>query len=352
MVKRYEVACIQCIPKVVKEASNKWEVINQNLDRIIELIEFTVTRFGKIKLAVLPEYGIMGTYRPRSVAQWLEVAVPVPGPATDRLAEVAHRNDCYIAANLMEADPEWPGRFFNTSFIISPAKEVILKYRKHNGPNNMAVSYTGPGDVFTEYVNKYGLKGLFPVVDTPIGKLACMTCYDIVFPEVARCLALNGAEVIIHPTSEPYMAVDPIWQMQKQTRAYENLAYLVSTNVGGFLGTHRPEFFSHGQSVVVGYDGRIIAETRGPGESVIRGMIDLEALRDDRTQIQANILNPLYQLRAQMYGAVYTQAHAFPNDYWAGKPIENPAEATSLGRRILNDLLQAGLIVPPTNKED
>ena len=70
----------------------------------------------------------------------------------------------------LSARPEWPGRFFNTSFIINPWGEIILKHWKHNH-NAFLLPYTSPCDVYDEFVRRYGREALFPVVDTPVGRL-------------------------------------------------------------------------------------------------------------------------------------------------------------------------------------
>ena len=101
-----------------------------------------------------------------------------------------------MAGNTFELDPDWPGRVFNTSFIIDERGEVILKYRKHN--DAFVPVNTHPGDVYTQFVERYGEDALFPVVDTSIGRLACMTCYDVAIPRGGSMSCAEGSRGADH----------------------------------------------------------------------------------------------------------------------------------------------------------
>ena len=85
---------------------------------------------------------------------------------------------------------------FNTSFIIDERGEVILKYRKHN--DAFVPVNTHPGDVYTQFVERYGEDALFPVVDTSIGRLACMTCYDVAIPRGGSMSCAEGSRGADH----------------------------------------------------------------------------------------------------------------------------------------------------------
>ena len=156
------------------------EAIAKNLTRQLELIDYA-TAFGRsnVKIAVLPEYGINGAWEERSVEEWIRCALEIPNPWTDLLAEKARERNLYICANMLEKDSEWPGRFFNTSFIIDPRGEIILKHWKHNH-NAFLLPYTSPCDVYDEFIRRYGREALFPVVDTPLGRLGCLTCCECI----------------------------------------------------------------------------------------------------------------------------------------------------------------------------
>jgi len=346
----YRAALIQQETRVIVEPKDRDEIVKANLDRIFELLDWTVLRLGKLSLAVYSEYGVIGQYRPRSVDEWLAIAETIPGEVTERIGAKARSLGCFIAGNLFERDPAWPGRLFNSSFIVGPEGKVILKYRKHNGPNNLNTIYTGPGDVYSEYVEKHGKSALFPVVDTEIGRLGCMSCTDIVFPEMARALALGGAEVILHPTAEPYAPEHEAWDALRQARAYENLCYLLSVNAGAFVGSNRPRQGYRGRSQIVGPSGRVESIAHGTGEAVVTGSIDIENLRWERTRKPdtGHLFNALFALRSDLFAGVYADAKRWPNDGWKNRKLQSTAEARQLAAEIIDRLVAEGKLVPPS----
>lgn len=349
-MKPYKVALIQQETQVIVDPKQRDAIVKKNVDRVLELIDYSVARLGPVKLATYSEYGIIGQYRPRSVDEWLALAETVPGDVTEIFGKKARATGMYIAGNVYERNPDWPGRMFNTSFIVSPENgEVILKYHKHNGPNNLNTTYTGPGDVYTEYVEKYGEDALFPVVDTEIGRLACMSCTDIVFPEMARAFGLKGAEILIHPTAEPYAPEGPTWDALRRARAYENFCYLLSTNCGAFIGSNRPAAGYRGASQVISPMGDILGEVAGQGEAVITATIDIDRLRMQRTAKpeSGHVWNSLVSLRADLFATIYKNANRWPNDGFAETPIQSTFETRKLAGEIIEDLIERKLLIRP-----
>ena len=123
---------------------------------------------------------------------------------------------------------------------------------------------------------------LFPVADTEIGRIGCAICYDWLFPEAMRQLAANGAEVLIRVSAymHPWGATPPMdwWTVVNRCRAIENTAYVVAANQGASL-KHYPPYSWPGGSMVVDYDGRILAQaSAGPGERIVVAPVDVSAL--------------------------------------------------------------------------
>lgn len=348
-MKPYRVALIQQQTRVIVDPKTRNEIVKENLDRIFELLDWTFLRLGGVKLAAFSEYGIIGQYRPRSVDQWLELAETIPGEVTEQIGKKAQQHGCYVAGNLYERDEEWSGRLFNTSFIVSPEAKVILKYRKNNGPNNLNTTYTGPGDIYSEYIKRYGEDAMFPVVDTEIGKLACLTCTDVVFPEMARCLALRGAEVLVHCTSEPVAPEGDAWDVLRRARAYENLCYFLSINAGAFLGSNRPTSGYRGMTQIIDYVGKVQSLTTAPGESVVTGTIDIDNLRWERTRMAntGHVWNFLIELRSDLYSSVYAKAKRWPNDGWREKKLQSTDETRALAQQIIERLIREGNLARP-----
>ncbi len=153
-------------------------------------------------LVVLPEtLTYFGTGLDFSV-----VAEPVPGPSTEFFGTLAKQHDLYIVAGLVERDRHL---IYNVAVLIGPDGHVVGKYRKVTLPRGEVEAGITPGH---EY----------PVFETRFGKVGMMVCYDGFFPEVARELSNNGAEVIAWP----------VWgcnPMLAQARACENHVWLVSS---------------------------------------------------------------------------------------------------------------------------
>ncbi len=111
-------------------------------------------------------------------------------------------------------------------------------------------------------------------------------CYDWLFPEALRQLTANGAEVLIRVSAymDPWGATPPMdwWTVVNRCRALENVAYVVAANQGASLA-HYPPFSWPGGSMVVDFDGRILAQADpGPGEKIVVAAVDVDALRHER----------------------------------------------------------------------
>ncbi len=116
---------------------------------------------------------------------------------------------------------------------------------------------------------------LFPVADTEIGRIGCAICYDWLFPEAIRQLAMNGAEVLVRVSAymDPWGATEPMdwWTVVNRCRALENVAYVVAANQGAALRRY-PPYSWPGGSMVVDFDGRVLAQASpGPGERIVVG---------------------------------------------------------------------------------
>ncbi|HXG53144.1 MAG TPA: nitrilase-related carbon-nitrogen hydrolase [candidate division Zixibacteria bacterium] len=347
----YDVALIQSNCHVVRRRDERDELIKRNLKRIGELVGFASNRVGEIKLAVTGEYSLFGQFRPRSLEEWIDMTLPIPNFATDLLAEICVRMKLYMTGHFLERHPEFPGRYFNTTVIVDPAGKIVLAYRKHNGPNNLNTSYTGPGDIYERFVEVFGEDALFPVVDTPIGRLGVLVCGDIQYPEVARALALKGAEILIHPTAEIYRRSHAGWEAMRVARAAENKAYLLSCTTAAFLGTDRPEFGYRGRSQIISPDGDMLAIVEGPGEAVISASVDIDRLRWRKTRVAASghNYNPTVLCRADLYAREYRKALSWPTGVFQDKPLSSTKDCQDIAEQIIARQVAAGRLRRPSD---
>jgi predicted amidohydrolase len=229
-----------------------------------------------------------------------KLAVEIPNEHTEAYARVARKHGCYIqTGTFLESDARHPGHVFNTTALIGPTG-VLSKYRKVN-PWIPWELHTSPHDL-PDY-----LENPFPVVETELGRLGVAICYDWLFPESIRQIAFNGAEVISRVSAymDPWGATEPMawWTLVNRVRALENMAFVVAANQGATF-EHYPPFSWPGGSMVVDFDGRILAQADpGPGEKVVVAPIDLGALRRERQRRSGHDMLAHYRSSVHPYAA-------------------------------------------------
>ncbi len=295
--------------------------IASRVDRMLAMIDCAVIGyrpFFPVRLVVFPEFAHAAPVYLTATELRDKLAVPVPNEHTDRYVAKAREHGIYIqTGSFIEFDPKYPGVLFNTTCLIGP-EGLITKYRKVNPWIPWEV-HASPHDVpgYTEE--------LFPVAKTELGALGCAICYDWIFPETIRALALNGAEVLIRVSAymDPWGATPPMdwWTVVNRCRALENLAYVVAANQGASLQHYGP-FSWPGGSMVVDFDGRILAQADpGPGEKIVVAEIDLGALRAAREQRLGH--NPLAHLRREAYARPAATGYPIGSFGGAGDPRAN-----------------------------
>lgn len=251
------------------------------------------------------------------------MSTTLPGPETDYLAEVAKRNETYICGQIRAKDPElgFEDRYFNMLYVIDPQGKLIHKSHKLQtfAPEASVV----PHDVWDRFVEVYGdtMEAFFPVVDTEIGKIGALQCMDTSFPETARGLAMNGAEILYAPTYiEPYVGRG--WHdIQLRARALDNNCYVVSPNSGDwFLSPDSPvpTHMHGGNSMIIDYTGQVLARHAGDGNAFISAPIDIEALRYWRTHVSFG--SWLKDLRTEQFELIYKERIMPKNRYMDKAP--------------------------------
>lgn len=273
--------------------------ISERVDRMLSMIDFAVdgyAPFHDVRLVVFPEFAHAAPIYQTTDRLLEKLAIPIPNEHTERYQEKARQRDIYLqTGSFLESDDRWPGHVFNTSCLIGP-EGILYKYRK-----------THPWIPWEVHTSPHDLPGydepLFPVADTPIGKIGCAICYDWLFPEAIRQLVMNGAEILIRVSAymDPWGTAQPMdwWTSINRVRALENMAYVVACNQGASLSNYAP-FSWPGGSMVVDFDGRILAQADpGPGEQITVGPIDLAALKHERERRRGHHM--ISQLRNEAY---------------------------------------------------
>jgi predicted amidohydrolase len=291
--------------------------MQQAIDRLGQQIAGSIAFIGSdCRLVVLPEYLLTGFPLGESVAGWAEKAsLEMAGAEYEAIAKIAQKHRIFLAGNAYELDPNFSKLYFQTCFVIDPSGAVVLRYRRLN-----SMFAPTPHDVWDKYLDCYGLEGVFPVAKTEIGNLAALASDEILFPEVAKCLAMRGAEIFLHPTSEVYGKERSPKDAAKIVRAVENMAYVVSANTAGIANIPIPVASADGGSKIVDYRGIVLAET-ATGESMAAfAEIDLTALRRYRRRPGLN--NLLARQRFELYAESYMRSHFYPANTMQDKEVD------------------------------
>ncbi len=273
--------------------------IKPHVDRMLQMIDMAVegySAFMPIRLVVFPEFAHAAPVYPTVRDLYDKLAVEIPNEHTERYIAKARELDVYIqTGSFLERDDRYGEVVFNTTCLIGP-DGILTKYRKVNTWIPWEV-HASPHDL-PDYEEE-----MFPVARTPIGNLGVATCYDWIFPEPLRQLTANGAEVLIRISAymDPWGATQPMdwWTLVNRCRAMENIAYVVASNQAASL-SHYPPFSWPGGSMLVDYEGRLLAQADpGPGEKIVVATIDVDALRHERTTRRGH--QNLAHLRTEAY---------------------------------------------------
>lgn len=206
-----------------------------------------------------------------------DLAEPIPGPSTQMFGELARQYGVVIVTSLFERRA--PGLYHNTTVVIERDGTIAGKYRKMHIPDDPAYYekfYFTPGDLG------------FKPIDTSVGRLGVMVCWDQWYPEAARLMALRGAELLIYPTAIGYALSDEPDEQQRQRRAWQTVQRghavanglpVVTVNRVGFEPdpsgqTGGIQFW--GTSFVAGPQGELFYEASEDEEESIIVSIDME----------------------------------------------------------------------------
>jgi predicted amidohydrolase len=340
-IKPWRATSIQTRSNIAVKAPDRagaWDIINGNVANIVRMIEAATQSATPPDLVVLPEFSMQGPPHGMAAASWIDLACcTIPGPITQPLQALARERQIYIGGHQFESDPEWSGRYFNSCFLIDPSGAVILRYRRVN-----TAAFPSPHDFMDAYCARYSPAEIFPVADTPLGRLAMIPCGEINVPEVARVLMMQGAEVILHPTNSPRRSAQ---EAAKIVRAAENMVYVISANVAGGIGFSYDGSVLGGRSHVIDFLGRSLAYEDDARETTeVSALIDVEALRQARRQ-DTGTANPLLRARWEMYRPFFNTASFYPPNSFLHGPMVDQAAARPAIAQSLRNMSNARVVV-------
>ena len=204
-----------------------------------------------------------------------DLAEPIPGPSTEYFGQLARELGVVIVTSLFERRA--PGLYHNTAVVIERDGSIAGTYRKMHIPDDPAYYekfYFTPGDL-----------GFHPI-DTSVGRLGVMVCWDQWYPEGARLMALQGAELLIYPTAIGYAASDSVDEQQRQREAWTTVQRghavanglpVVAVNRVGFEpdpSGQTPGIEFWGSTFVAGPQGELLYRASADGEE--RRIVDLD----------------------------------------------------------------------------
>jgi len=210
-----------------------------------------------------------------------DLAEPIPGPSTERLGRLAAKHGVVIVSSLFERRAA--GLYHNTAVVLETDGSLAGKYRKMHIPDDPGFYekfYFTPGDLG------------FEPIDTSVGRLGVLVCWDQWYPEGARLMALAGAEILLYPTAIGWDPVDDqaekdrqrdAWILSHRGHAVANGLPVLSCNRVGHepspLGASGVDFWGH--SHVLGPQGEFLA-LANTSEQVLMAEVDMKRSEDVR----------------------------------------------------------------------
>ncbi|RZA28035.1 MAG: carbon-nitrogen hydrolase [Lysobacteraceae bacterium] len=247
-----------------------------NAEANLAVIEARVAEAARrgAKLVLLQELHNGAYFCQHESVDEFDLAEPIPGPSTERLGKLARQHGVVLVSSLFERRAA--GLYHNTAVVFEKDGSTLGKYRKMHIPDDPGFYekfYFTPGDLG------------FKPIDTSVGRLGVLVCWDQWYPEAARLMALAGAEVLLYPTAIGWDPADgqaekdrqrDAWVLSHRGHAVANGLPVLSCNRVGHepspLGASGIQFW--GNSHVLGPQGEFIAEAGGEAQ-ILSAEVDL-----------------------------------------------------------------------------
>jgi beta-ureidopropionase len=208
--------------------------------------------------------------------RWYDATERIPdGPTTRLMQEVARKHAMVIVVPLYEE--EQPGVYYNTAAVIDADGRYLGKYRKNHIP------HVAPG-FWEKFYFKPGNLG-YPVFDTKYARVGVYICYDRHFPEGARELGLNGAEIVFNPSATVAGLSEYLWKLEQPAHAAANGFFVGAINRVGYEAPWNIGEF-YGQSYFCDPRGQIIAQASRDRDELVVADLDLDKIREVRNTWQ------------------------------------------------------------------
>ena len=208
--------------------------------------------------------------------KWYSLVEKIPeGPTVRLMCDLAKRLQIVLVVPMYEED--LPGIYYNSAAVIDADGKYLGKYRK------MHIPHVAPG-FWEKFFFRPGNLG-YPVFETRVGKVGVYICYDRHFPEGARALGLNGAEMVFNPSATVAGLSEYLWKLEQPAHAVANQYFVGAINRPGFEEPWRIGEF-YGQSYFCDPRGQMLSVGKRDGDDVVLADLNLDLIREVRNTWQ------------------------------------------------------------------
>jgi beta-ureidopropionase len=269
MSKLVKCGLIQCSNPLNDESKPVAEIQKAMVEKHLPFIE-SAAKQG-VKILGLQEIFNGPYFCPSQDVRWYDAAETVPGPTTEMMAAYAKKHEMVMVVPVYER--EMAGVFYNTAAVIDADGKYLGKYRKQHIPQ------VRPG-FFEKFYFKPG-NGGYPVFQTRYAKVGVYICYDRHFPEGARCLGLNGAEIVFNPSATVEGLSKYLWKLEQPAHAAANGYFMACSNR---VGTEAPWNIGkfYGTSYFVDPRGQIMKEASDDKDELLVCDVDFALIDEVR----------------------------------------------------------------------
>ncbi len=246
------------------------EIKKANIDNQMKLVEDAAEQ--GVQMLCFQEIFTTPYFCAEQQTRWYDAVEKVPdGPTVKLMQDVAKQHGMVLIVPIYEE--EQTGIYYNTAAVIDADGKYLGKYRKTHIP------HVAPG-FWEKFYFRPGNLG-YPCFDTAFARIGVYICYDRHFPEGARCLGLNGAEIIFNPSATVAGLSEYLWKLEQPAHAVANGYFVGAINR---VGTEAPwnigEFY--GQSYFCDPRGQIIAEGSRDKDELVVADLDMDKIREVR----------------------------------------------------------------------
>ncbi len=259
---------IQCSNPINDESRSVREIQAAAVAKHLPFIEEAGKR--GVQLLCLQEIFNGPYFCPSQDARWYDAAEPVPGPTVEALQPIARKHNMVLIVPVFER--ESAGIYYNTAAVIDADGKYLGKYRKTHIPHTSGF--------WEKYFFKPGNLG-YPVFQTAYCKVGVYICYDRHFPEGARMLGLNGAELVFNPSATVAGLSQYLWRLEQPAHAVANGYFMGCSNR---VGTEAPWNIGkfYGSSYFVDPRGTFLATGSEDKDELIVADMDLSMIEEVR----------------------------------------------------------------------